>query len=100
MLNFKEFYKEQENTLVELWGKLVYQPISAEEFAHCVAKQCFEQYNKGAIDALKITEERSEKSCASRRYPDGDEAFDAVWTITDEVRKEVERNQENAENKN
>lgn len=52
MLNFEEFYKEQENNLVELWGKLVYQPISAEEFAHRVAKQCYKQYNKGAKDAL------------------------------------------------
>lgn len=56
MQTFEEFYEKRKMNLVEFWGKLIAEPISAEEFAYCIAKQYFKQYNEGAKDALEEAE--------------------------------------------
>lgn len=96
MLNFEEFYKEQEWSLVELWGKLVYQPISAEEFAHRVAEHCYKHYNKGAKDALRDVETRSSYYQAKKvKCSD----YFCLHDALEDVKEEIEVNSTDREGK-
>lgn len=91
MLNFKEFREKSEDKLLDVWGRLIAEPISAQEYIDLASKISYEDYLRGFQDALDDISAEIGEMCGSRMYSDGDDAFDATFEA-------VERFKHNSEN--